>query len=346
MRILLTGPPLHGHMTPLVAVGSALRVAGHDVHVLCTSEFVASAEERGLTAHLYRAAWSADEFSVPRVDVASRRAHTVFDAYQKSAASHFSDLVARILPGVVVADTVASYVRDRAGSAQTAWLSPTAVSHEVVATPVVAGRRQPVLVALAPFLQAHAAQLPAHVHLIGTEPPRGPEPAASRSRLLVSAGTSFNDDLTLFVDAATAVDGTDLHAVIATGSREASTRLERRLPRADVRAWVDQATELSRAAVFVTAGGAGSIQQAVLLGTPLIVVAQSHEQRGYGAAIEAAGVGVVLDPARVTPDVLTRRIQRLRSSRRVREALRARAAEIRALDFAGCAVRVVEEAAA
>ncbi len=71
-----------------------------------------------------------------------------------------------------------------------------------------------------------------------------------------------------------------------------------------VREYLPQVQLLRRAALAVTHGGNNSVTEALNCGVPMLVLPFSTDQFAGAAAIENAGVGLVLDPNAATPDEL------------------------------------------
>lgn len=94
----------------------------------------------------------------------------------------------------------------------------------------------------------------------------------------------------------------DVRVAVATGS---ATGLPSAPPDWLVRPYLPQVALLQRAALAVTHGGNNSVTEALTSGVPLVVLPFSTDQFAGAAAVEAAGVGVALDPNAVTAPELT-----------------------------------------
>lgn len=325
MRVLLTSPPLHGHVRPLLALGEELRSRGHEVHAILP-EGLRPLAAAGVLVHTYESRWShgsrPTEFALPRDDVRNSRARAAFSAQLASVAEVYSALLDDLTPDVVVADTTAAHAAAHRDRHALVWHSPTFVSPDVAAH-LRAGRDDdapdPILVAVAPFLHPPADTVPG-LRFIGPAVATAGRSAAPDT-VFVSAGTSYNRDAALFSDAILAVDGLPYRPVVATGDAGVAARLSRRFPAARITAWVDQPRVLADTAVFISTGGIGSLQQAVAAGVPAVVVPQSPEQRANAAALVRFGCGVAIEPEAVTPDVLTRAIRHLTAATDVGSAL-------------------------
>jgi UDP:flavonoid glycosyltransferase YjiC (YdhE family) len=71
-------------------------------------------------------------------------------------------------------------------------------------------------------------------------------------------------------------------------------------------AFAPQLELLDRCAVMVHHGGASSVMECMSRGVPMIVVPLGYDQHVLGRAVERAGLGIVVEPAAVTPDVMRR----------------------------------------
>jgi MGT family glycosyltransferase len=65
-----------------------------------------------------------------------------------------------------------------------------------------------------------------------------------------------------------------------------------------------QVALLEHADVLITHGGNNSVTEACAAGVPMVVLPMSTDQFAGAAAIERAGIGIVLDPNTVTADEL------------------------------------------
>ncbi|HEX8444816.1 MAG TPA: nucleotide disphospho-sugar-binding domain-containing protein [Allosphingosinicella sp.] len=161
-------------------------------------------------------------------------------------------------------------------------------------------------------------ELPPHFHYVG--PLRGPDkpldfelPEAvvtgERPLVFCSFGTLQGSRAGLFRAVAVAAADLDVTLLLAHGGLldEAEAR---RLPgKPIVRPYVPQRAVLARAAAAVTHAGFNTVMDALSFGVPMVALPIAFEQPATGARLERAGAAVVL--------------QRRRTKRRIREALRA-----------------------
>ncbi len=85
-------------------------------------------------------------------------------------------------------------------------------------------------------------------------------------------------------------------------------------PGALVRAHLAQVALLGHADVLVTHGGNNSVTEACAAGVPMVVLPMSTDQFAGAAAIERAGIGVVLDPNSLDADTLRSAVEDLLAS--------------------------------
>jgi MGT family glycosyltransferase len=120
----------------------------------------------------------------------------------------------------------------------------------------------------------------------------------SRPVALVTSSSEFQDDGRLITTAlaALATEDVDVVATMPAGIEAqdvpANAHLEEFVPHSLV---------LPRAAVAITHGGFGATQKAISHGVPLVVVPFGRDQSEVGRRVEAAGVGVLLPPKKLTP---------------------------------------------
>jgi zeaxanthin glucosyltransferase len=79
--------------------------------------------------------------------------------------------------------------------------------------------------------------------------------------------------------------------------------------------WVPQLTVLEKAAVMVTAGGLGSIKEAIYSRTPLIVFPGGYDQPGNAARVSYHGLGLRGDMESITPSKLAKMIDYILENR-------------------------------
>jgi MGT family glycosyltransferase len=113
-------------------------------------------------------------------------------------------------------------------------------------------------------------------------------------------------------------------------------------PTVEPRRWVSHLSVLRHASVAVTHGGMGTSMEALSQGCPLVVVPSTAMDRPAARRVEELGLGVALDPARLTPSLVAEQVLAIAGDPAVRRAVRAMRAEIRAAGGASRAADVLE----
>lgn len=161
-------------------------------------------------------------------------------------------------------------------------------------------------------------------------PPHLPPPDAA-PWVLVTLGTSFNEDANFFIAAAHAVDRLGgLPLVVLGRPLTAATLapLRGRLPRsAKVFPAIPYEQVFPYLAAAIHHGGAGTTHALVRHAVPQLIVPHAGDQLRQAQGVERSGVGVHVPPAEATLDRLTQRLARLLPDL---SAYRADAASLRA----------------
>ena len=181
---------------------------------------------------------------------------------------------------------------------------------------------------------------PANVHSIGpglwAPPGEAPDWLAElpRPRVLVSISTELQEDGAIVETALRALADEPGSVIVTTAALDPErfeapherVRITRLLPHAEVVSEVD---------VVVTHGGMGTTQRALAAGVPVVVVPWGRDQSETARRAEVSGAGVMLPPARLTPE-------RLRTAVRDARGRRSQAERVaRAFREAGGAARAV-----
>jgi len=138
---------------------------------------------------------------------------------------------------------------------------------------------------------------------------RSPEPVEFPDALvLITLGTSFNDDPDFFVAAASAVVQMGAVPLIAMGkalSDPSVTALRDRLPaNAQLHEIVDLPVTLPRISAAIHHGGAGTTHALVTHGVPQIVVPHAADQQQQAQGVARTGVGFHMAPKQARVDNL------------------------------------------
>lgn len=131
-----------------------------------------------------------------------------------------------------------------------------------------------------------------------------------RPVVYVSLGSFLSVRSDVLARVAEALGGLDIRVALASGSTPrdqlgpipSSWLVRRELP---------QVTILGRAALMVSHGGNNSVTEALTAGVPLLLLPLSTDQFAGAAAVEAAGLGTVLDPNAATPGQLRKAVTHL-----------------------------------
>jgi MGT family glycosyltransferase len=126
-------------------------------------------------------------------------------------------------------------------------------------------------------------------------PPAGA--GEGRPIVLISLGTTFNDQPRFFRDTVAAFAATAWHVVLTLGGRVAPEELGPLPGNVEAHAWVPHLDVLAHATVCVTHGGMGTLMEALHWGRPLVVVPHSPDVAPMAARVAQLGLGAVLDPA-------------------------------------------------
>lgn len=122
----------------------------------------------------------------------------------------------------------------------------------------------------------------------------------------------------------------------AFGPQPPHVRVERHLPQAQV---------LARCDLVVSHGGSGTVVDALAAGLPSVLLPLGADQLLNTARCEALGVGVALDPVRVTPQAIAAAVTRVLDDRAMVAAARRFAREIAALPGPDACVPALERIA-
>jgi MGT family glycosyltransferase len=138
-------------------------------------------------------------------------------------------------------------------------------------------------------------------------------PAEDRPVVLVSLGTLFNDHLDFFKTGVEAFAGSAFHLVITLGNGIDPEELGPLPDNVEVHRWVSHLDVLEHARAFVTLGGMSSVNDALALGCPLVMVPLSSVlERVTAHQVRQLGIGVEIEteqPEELTPQALRAAVQ-------------------------------------
>ncbi|UWP78826.1 nucleotide disphospho-sugar-binding domain-containing protein [Dactylosporangium fulvum] len=335
MRVLLVSAPLVGHVFPFVALGRALRDAGHEVLVATGGDGMAVTQS-GLPVHDIAPGFRMAPIAMPimlrhpliaRAELAGRAGtrgvRLLFRAVNDRIAGAVTGLARQWRPDLVIHEPLAV-----AGALAASAVGVPAVLHE---NSLFDG---PTLVALFPEVPPVAAVissappsvLPGRTGRLMRPVPYGGEaelptwlgtagerPRIAVSRSTVTGGPGRDRLMDRVVAAAGAVDA---EFVLIRPPREFAGP-------ANVRStgWVPVPEVLANCAGVVHHGGAGTTLAALAAGVPQLVVNGAGDRRHNAALVAARGAGLAVDERDVSAEVLSRLV--------TDPALRAAAGEVR-----------------
>lgn len=192
-------------------------------------------------------------------------------------------------------------------------------------------------------LEYHRVDLPANVHLVGTQPwdPPSERPGyldePGDPWVLVTCSTEYqgDEDLARVAVEALADEPVRVLLTLADAYDEASLRTHGKVR---VERYVPHGHVLPAAAAVVCHGGMGIVTKAASAGVPAVVVPFGRDQPEVARRVAESGAGVVLPPKRLTPE-------RLRTSVRAARSMTEGARRISAqLDPAGSPARFADAA--
>jgi undecaprenyldiphospho-muramoylpentapeptide beta-N-acetylglucosaminyltransferase len=351
MRVLVTGGGTAGHVLPALAIATALRDRGHEVHLV--------GSERGIEARLVPEA-GFDQTLLPGRGIARRASLSALRANAGAvvglvrAALLAIGLVRRFRPAAVVA--VGGYASLACGLAAVLWRVPIVV-HEQNAVPGAANRL------LACFARRSAVSFPGtalpRAEVVGNpvraelfDRPHQPRPDGRR-QLLVFGGSlgalSINRATLEAVERWRDRDDLAVHHVIGRRDwpaldRPADTGA---LEYVAVEYEDDMPAQLSRADLVVCRGGSGTLFELAATGRPAIVVPSLVTTGGQQVAnaerFAAAGGAVVVRDDELDGERLAAEVDGLLSRPERLAEMGERAASLAAPGAAGRVAALVEE---
>lgn len=185
-------------------------------------------------------------------------------------------------------------------------------------------------------MQPNAERVPDTVQFVGPclDPSRlaadWAPPRSDSKVLLVSFGTSYNEQLPVYRACIEAFGDTEWHVVMAIGKRVGPADLGQLPDNIEVHESVPQLAVLDHASAFVTHAGMGGCTESLWFGVPTIAIPQAVDQFANAAMLEAIGVGRHLPADGVSAESLHQAVSHVDGSQDVRSALDRIRAEVRA----------------
>ncbi|OLR93772.1 macrolide family glycosyltransferase [Actinokineospora bangkokensis] len=155
-------------------------------------------------------------------------------------------------------------------------------------------------------------------------------PADGRPVVLISLGTTVNEQPGFFADCVRAFTGTGWHVVLSLGGRVSPADLGPLPPNVEAHDWIPHGSVLRHASVFVCQGGMGSVQESLHHGVPMVVAAHHPEQRANADRIAELGLGALLDRHRVTGEQVRDAVDAVAADPGVRAGVLAMRGHVRA----------------
>lgn len=196
-------------------------------------------------------------------------------------------------------------------------------------------RPMPILSLIPRAMQPNADRVPQdRVQFVGPclDPGRAAEhwtpPSDGKPVLLVSFGTSYNDQLDVYRYCITEFE--DWHVVLSIGKHVSKDDLGPLPESVEAHETVPQLVILDVASAFITHAGMGGCTESLWYGVPTVAIPQAVDQFGNAAQLEALGVGKHLPADQVTAKSLREAVDEVSSSPDVAARLAELRAEIRA----------------
>ncbi|RZN17324.1 nucleotide disphospho-sugar-binding domain-containing protein [Bradyrhizobium sp. Leo121] len=194
---------------------------------------------------------------------------------------------------------------------------------------------------------------PASVQFVGTPPimpkqaplpPWADELDGRRKVVLVTQGTVANHDFNRLVTPTLVglADERDLLVVVTAGGRPVDTIPGPIPANARLTSYLPFEWILSKADVFVTNGGYGSVNQAMSFGVPLVCAGLTEDKADVNARVGWSGVGINLETSTPTPQVLREAVRAVLDTERYRARASLMAKEFQRIDTRGEILRAIK----
>jgi MGT family glycosyltransferase len=147
--------------------------------------------------------------------------------------------------------------------------------------------------------------------------------------IYVSLGTIFNQAGEFYRCAFEALGGMGRRVILSVGKRTDIAQLGAIPANFTVREFVPQLLVLSRAALFLTRGGMNSVNESLYYGVPMLLFPEILEQKLVARQVVDSGAGVALDAAKIRPDDLRAKVDKVLAEPKFREAAQRVGASLR-----------------
>ena len=170
---------------------------------------------------------------------------------------------------------------------------------------------------------------------------------ARRTRPLIYAtlGTAQNHRVDVFEKILVGLRDEPVELVVTVGRTQDPSQFGTQPPHVHIERYIPQSVLYPHCAAVVAHGGSGTLMGALAHGLPLVLLPLGADQPANAQAAEAAGVALVLDPARMTPVDVRNAVRAVLMQRDYRHHARRLQAEIVALPEFDQGVRLLERLA-
>lgn len=143
-----------------------------------------------------------------------------------------------------------------------------------------------------------------------------------RPIVYISLGTVLKGAASFFQSCMDAFRGDDMDVILSVGEKFNVRKLRAIPPNVYIYRSVPQTDVLKIADVFVTHGGMNSVSEALVSGTPMVVIPFTSDQPVNARQVETLGVGVKLEPGAVNRSTLRSAVLVAMLDRNIRNNLR------------------------
>ncbi len=161
----------------------------------------------------------------------------------------------------------------------------------------------------------------------------------------MTLGTNTNSDVLMFRSVIDGLDDLDVDVLITIGFGKDPSSIGPLPGNVHVENYVPQSLLLPHCSAVICHGGPGTTLSSLARGLPLLILPQGADQYVIGDLVLAAGAGLLLAPADVTPSTIRANVLALLDEPVYREGARRLQREIAAMPGLEEAVRLIEEVA-